>query len=376
MSEIPFVDLKAQYQRLKPEIDARIHAVLEHGRFIMGPEVAELEEQLSAFVAGAHTISVSSGTDALLMALMADGVGPGDAVFLPAFTFTATAEVVVLLQAEPVFVDVERDTFNIDPDDLERRVEEVARTGRLRTRAVIPVDLFGLPANHERIAAIAGRHDLRVVDDAAQAMGASVGGRRIGTLAPLTATSFFPAKPLGGYGDGGAVFTTDDELAERLRSIRAHGKGAGKYDVVRIGINGRLDTLQAAVLLPKLAILDDELKARAELAAFYAEQLGDAVVVPQRPSGVTSAWAQYSIIVEEREPVLRALQEAGIPSAIYYPLPMHLQEAYRGFGAGPGSLPVSEYLSQHILSIPMHPYLDRPSAQKISAAVVQGARQA
>jgi dTDP-4-amino-4,6-dideoxygalactose transaminase len=226
MSEIPFVDLKAQYQRLKPEIDARIHAVLEHGRFIMGPEVAELEEQLSAFVAGAHTISVSSGTDALLMALMADGVGPGDAVFLPAFTFTATAEVVVLLQAEPVFVDVERDTFNIDPDDLERRVEEVARTGRLRTRAVIPVDLFGLPANHERIAAIAGRHDLRVVDDAAQAMGASVGGRRIGTLAPLTATSFFPAKPLGGYGDGGAVFTTDDELAERLTSCGS-GSTAG-----------------------------------------------------------------------------------------------------------------------------------------------------
>ncbi len=372
MAQIPFVDLRLQYQRLKSEIDARIKAVLDHGRFVMGPEVEELEGRLGEFVGGAHTIGCSSGTDALLMGLMACEIGPGDAVFLPAFTFPATAEVVLLLRAEPVLVDVDRGSFNLDPDDLEQRLEAVEREGRLRPRAVIPVDLFGLPADHQRIALIAEQHGLVVLDDAAQALGASTPEGRIGSLAPLTATSFFPAKPLGCYGDGGAVFTTDPGLAERLRSIRVHGQGADKYELARVGINGRLDTLQAAILLAKLDVFPQELGARAKLAELYDRRLADAVTLPGRVDGFKSSWAQYSILVEERKPVVEALQEAGIPSAVYYPKPLHLQAPYRRAGVGPGALPVSEYLSEHILSIPMHPYLDAETAGRIADAVLRG----
>lgn len=372
MAQIPFVDLRLQYQRLKSEIDARIKAVLDHGRFVMGPEVEELEGRLGEFVGGAHTIGCSSGTDALLMGLMACEIGPGDAVFLPAFTFPATAEVVLLLRAEPVLVDVDRGSFNLDPDDLEQRLEAVEREGRLRPRAVIPVDLFGLPADHQRIALIAEQHGLVVLDDAAQALGASTPEGRIGSLAPLTATSFFPAKPLGCYGDGGAVFTTDPGLAERLRSIRVHGQGADKYELARVGINGRLDTLQAAILLAKLDVFPQELGARAKLAELYDQRLADAVTLPGRVDGFKSSWAQYSILVEERKPVVEALQEAGIPSAVYYPKPLHLQAPYRRAGVGPGALPVSEYLSEHILSIPMHPYLDAETAGRIADAVLRG----
>lgn len=372
MAQIPFVDLRLQYQRLKSEIDGRIRAVLDHGRFVMGPEVEELEGRLGEFVGGAHTIGCSSGTDALLMGLMACEIGPGDAVFLPAFTFPATAEVVLLLRAEPVLVDVDRGSFNLDPDDLEQRLEAVEREGRLRPRAVIPVDLFGLPADHQRIALIAEQHGLVVLDDAAQALGASTPEGRIGSLAPLTATSFFPAKPLGCYGDGGAVFTTDPGLAERLRSIRVHGQGADKYELARVGINGRLDTLQAAILLAKLDVFPQELGARAKLAELYDRRLADAVTLPGRVDGFKSSWAQYSILVEERKPVVEALQEAGIPSAVYYPKPLHLQAPYRRAGVGPGALPVSEYLSEHILSIPMHPYLDAETAGRIADAVLRG----
>ena len=376
MSQIPFVDLKAQYQRLKPAIDARIASVLDHGQYVMGPEVAEFEARLSEFVGGAQVIGCSSGTDALLMGLLAYGVGPGDAVFLPSLTFPATAEVVVLLRAEPVFVDVDRHSFNLDPLDLERRIESVAREGQVRPRAIIPVDLFGLPADHARIGQIAAAHGLAVIDDAAQALGAQSGGRRIGMLAPVTATSFFPAKPLGGYGDGGAVFTTDDDLAQKLRSLRVHGEGTHKYELVRVGLNARLDTLQAAILLAKLEVFADELEAREKVADLYDQLLGHAVEVPTRVEETSSAWAQYSILVERRERVLRSLEERGVPAAIYYPTPIHLQAPYRKAGAAAGSLPVTEYLCEHILSIPMHPYLEPATAEKIADAVLAGTRAA
>ena len=293
MSKVPFVDLAAQYQRLKSQIDARIQVVLDHGRYIMGPEVAELEAALCEFAGCKHAIAVSSGTDALVMALMAEGIGPGHAVFLPAFTFTASAEVILLVGAQPVFVDVDAKTFNLDVEHLRSMIKKVEHDGDLEAKAIVPVDLFGLPADYTAIHKVAGEHDLFVIDDAAQSFGARIGEARIGTLAPVTTTSFFPAKPLGCYGDGGAIFTDDSERAELLRSIRAHGKGLGKYDIVRVGMNGRLDTLQAAILLPKLAVLDDELEVRERLADRYDAQLPEAVTTPARQAGKTSAWAQY-----------------------------------------------------------------------------------
>lgn len=370
MSNIPFVDLAAQYQRLKQEIDAGMKRVLEHGRFIMGPEIAELEAALCDFAGCRHAVSCASGTDALSMALMAEGIGQGDAVFLPAFTFTASAEVVLVAGAEPVFVEVDARSFNLDVEHLRTQIEATAKAGRLRPRAIIAVDLFGLPADYAAINALAAEHDLFVIGDAAQSFGARVGEARVGALAPVTATSFFPAKPLGCYGDGGALFTDDEERAAVLRSIRAHGKGTGKYDIVRIGLNGRLDTLQAAILLPKLAVFQSELEARERLASHYDERLSDAVATPKRESGKTSAWAQYSILLDERDRVQKALGDAGVPSAIYYPLPMHLQPAYAAYGQGEGSLPVSEALSQRILSLPMHPYMDEGTPDRICDAVL------
>jgi dTDP-4-amino-4,6-dideoxygalactose transaminase len=366
---IEFVDLKAQYRRLKPEIDRRIQAVLDHARFIMGPEVAELEKALADYAGCRYAVSCSSGTDALLMVLMAEGVGPGDAVFLPAFTFTATAEVVQLIGATPVFVDVDGRNFNIDLAHLEATVEATAKAGRLRPRVVVPVDLFGLPADYARLNALADRHDLFILADAAQSFSGAIGNRRVGTLAPATATSFFPAKPFGGYGDGGAVFTDDDGRAEVLQSIRAHGKGGDKYDIIRLGLNARLDTLQAAILLPKLALLDEERAARQKLADFYDSQLADVVATPVRMPDALSAWAQYSILVDERDRVVADLKRQGVPTAVYYPLPMHLQTAYRRFGNGEDSLPVSESLSKRILSLPMHPYMSPATAQRITDAV-------
>lgn len=367
---IAFIDLKAQYRRIKEDVNTRMQKVLEHGEFIMGPEVAELERALAVFTGAKHCIGVASGTDALLMTLMAHEIGPGDAVFLPSFTFTATAEVVVLLGATPVFVDVTEQSYNLDLASLEAQLRHVRATGNLRPRAVIAVDLFGLPADYPRLRDFARNNALVLIADAAQSLGAVAQERRVGAMADMTATSFFPAKPLGCYGDGGAIFCDDDEEADRLRSIRLHGKGKEKYDIVRIGVNGRLDTLQAAVLLAKLAHFPQELEARERIARRYDELLKGAVTLPPRHAGAQSAWAQYTIRLDNRDAVAAALRSQGIPTAVYYPLPMHLQTAYRRFGRDPGSLPVSERLRHEVLSLPMHPYLDDSSIERICSALL------
>ena len=349
--------------------------VLEHGRFIMGPEVDELEERLAAFCGARHAIACANGTDALALGLMAKGVGPGDAVLVPSFTFVASAEVVPWLGATPVFVDVLPDTFNLDPASLERGVA-TARARGLTPRCVVAVDLFGQPADYDAIKAARARHGLWLMADAAQSFGASYKGRRAGGIGDIAATSFFPAKPLGCYGDGGAVFTDDDGLAEAMRSLRIHGQGRDKYDNVRIGMNGRLDTLQAAILLEKLAIFPDEVEARQRVAERYDEGLRDVVRVPRVIEGVISVWAQYTVVVEgdddggrRRDAVAATLREAGVPTAVYYPAPLHRQTAYRHFPAAEGGLPVSERLSARVLSLPMHPYLDPETQAFIVAAV-------
>jgi dTDP-4-amino-4,6-dideoxygalactose transaminase len=363
------MDLKAQYARLKPEIDAAIARVLAHGQFILGPEVKELEAKIAAYTGAAHCVGVANGTDALTIALMAEGVGAGDAVFVPAFTFTATAEAVLVLGATPVFCDVDARTFNLDPGDLARRVDAVARAGRLTPRAVMAVDLFGLPADYDAIAAVAQRHGLFVLADAAQSFGARAGNRRAGAMAPATTTSFFPAKPLGCYGDGGALMTDDVTRAELYRSLRAHGTGGAKYDIVRVGFNSRLDTLQAAILLAKLPALDTEIAARERLARRYDAALAGAVETPPRPAGTASAWAQYTIQSPARDRIAQHLKSKGIPTAIYYPKPMHLQPAYAGHGEGEGSLPVSEALSARVLSLPFHADMDDATADRVAAEV-------
>ncbi len=370
MKSLPFVDLEAQYVRLRANINQRIQAVLDHGQYILGPEVAELESRLAEFTGARHAIAVSSGTDALLVPLMALGVGPGDAVFVPSFTFTATAEVPLLLGASPVFVDVEEDTFNLDPRHLQVQIERVAAAGRLRPRAIIGVDLFGLPADWDTLEEIANNQDLFLIDDAAQSLGAAIGDRRIGTRAAVTATSFFPAKPLGGYGDGGALFTDDDDLAAVYRSIRAHGQGEDRYEIVRIGINGRLDSLQAAVLLAKLDVFEDELASRQRLAEHYQRRLGVALTTPSQPQDRRCSWAQFTVQVPGRDQVRAELAAAGIPTAVYYPKPMHLQTAYAAFGDGPGSCPVSEALAGRVLSLPMHPYLSVEDADRVADALL------
>lgn len=366
---LPFIDLGAQYSRLKPEIDAGIQRVLDHGRFILGPEVGEFEAALADHVGVSHVVSCANGTDALILALMAENIGPGDAVFIPSFTFTATAETVLLVGAEPVFVDVNSKNCLIDGDDLERKIEAVKVAGRLTPRAVIPVDLFGLPAEYEDLAKIAAAHDLFLLADGAQSMGARYRGRAVGGLAPATVTSFYPAKPLGCYGDGGALLTDDAARAELWRSLRGHGTGAAQYDVVRIGMNSRLDTLQAAVLLAKLPGFAAEIEARERVAEYYDRHLPAAVTRPGRRAGSDSAWAQYTIQVADRNSLATALREIGIPTAIHYPMPMHLQPAYRGYGDGPGSLPASEKLAAHVLSLPMHPDMDEAINGRICQAI-------
>jgi dTDP-4-amino-4,6-dideoxygalactose transaminase len=369
--KIDFAGLKAQYARIKPEVARRIQAVLDHGQFILGPEVAELEAALASRVGAKHAIGVSSGTDALIMALMAEGIGAGDAVFVPSFTFTASAEVVLLLGATPVFVEVDARTFNIDTADLDRRVGEVAREGKLLPRAVIAVDLFGQPADYGALEGLCRRHALFLIADAAQSYGAKLGNRAVGALAPATAASFFPAKPLGAYGDGGALLTDNDERAAHYRSIRAHGKGDDKYDIVRLGLNARLDTLQAAILMAKLTVFDDELAARERLACFYDSRLRNAVEIPRRVPDAVSAWAQYCVLVDRRDEIAKSLKDAGIPTAVYYPRPMHLQTAYARFGGGKGSLPVSEQLCERILALPMNPYLDDAAAERVCMSVLK-----
>lgn len=364
---LPFVDLAAQQARIKPELDRRIAMVLAHGRYILGPEVAELESRLAEFAGCAHAVTVASGTDALQIALMSEGIGPGDAVFLPAFTFTATAEVPVVLGASPVFVDVDPRTFNIDADDLQRRLDQVRRAGALRPRAVIAVDLFGLPADYAALGDIAARHELFLIADAAQSFGAERGGARVGTLAPVTAVSFFPSKPLGCYGDGGALLTDDADRAGLFRSIRHHGAGGGKYDILRIGLNSRLDTIQAAVLLAKLDIFADELAARETVTQRYDARLGNRLTVPARPDGARSAWAQYSVLSDSRDALRSRLEASGVPSAVYYPRPLHRQPAYERYADG--ACPVSEALCGRILSLPMHPYLSEADVGRICDAI-------
>lgn len=363
-----FIDLKTQQQAIYPQILERIQTVLAHGQYIMGPEIKELEAKLSAYVGVRHTISCSSGTDALLMCLMAYGVRPGDAIFTTPFTFIATAEVIQLLGATPVFVDIDPRTFNIHPEMLAGVVANWGRnpkTSHLRPKGIIPVDLFGQPADYDRINEIARQHGLFVLEDAAQSFGATYKDRKAGALAEVAATSFFPAKPLGGYGDGGAIFTDNDELAEIMRSIRVHGQGAHKYDNVRIGINGRLDTLQAAILLAKLDIFHREVASRQEVAQRYHEALQEVVEVPHVAPERTSVWAQYSVLSDRREDLQAKLKAAGVPTAVYYPLPLHLQGAFTYLGHLPGDFPISEQAAQRIFSLPMHPYLGATDQVKI-----------
>jgi len=360
---IPFIDLQAQYRRIKSSVDARIAKVLASSRFILGPEVAELEAALAKFAGTAHAVGVSSGTDALRIPLMADNVGPGDAVFLPSFTYSATAEVPVTMGATPVFVDVEPATYNLDPAALEHAVRAVEEAGKLRPRAVLAVDLFGLPADYPAISAVCQRHDMLLIEDAAQSFGSRQGNRMVGALAPVAATSFYPGKPLGCYGDGGAIFTDDAERAALYKSIRFHGMGSHPYDVVRIGLNGRLDTIQAAVLLSKLEVFEDEARRRAAIAARYDAALRGRVTLPPRTEGTELAY--YCILIDERDKVAAALQREGIPTAIYYPKPLHLQVAYAAFGAGVGSLPVSEALCGRILALPFHAYLEEAVQARI-----------
>jgi dTDP-4-amino-4,6-dideoxygalactose transaminase len=361
---MPFIDLAAQRARIADRIDAAVRKVVASGAYVMGPEVFELEKQLAAFCGAKHCVSCASGTDALTMVLLAKGVGPGVAVLCPSFTFAATAEAVALLGGTPYFVDVLEDTFNMDPASLEAGVAE-ARAAGLNPVGVIAVDLFGQPADYESIEKICSREKLWLLGDAAQAFGASYRGRKLGTFGLATTTSFFPAKPLGAYGDGGAIFTDDDELAAVLRSVRVHGQGTDKYDNVRIGVTGRLDTIQAAILIEKLAIFADEIVARDEIAARYAAGLREVAIPPAVAPGCQSVWAQYTLRLKpgQRDGLVAALKEAGVPTACYYPVPLHRQTAYRNYPVVGGKLAVTDRLAEEVLSLPMHPYL-KPEAQQ------------
>ncbi len=374
----PFIDLAAQQQRIKPQIDAAISKVLAHGKYIMGPEVAELETALCEFAGARHCITVSNGTDALVAAYMALGVGPGDAVITTPFTFFATVEAIQMVGATPVFADIDPQTFNLCPIELERVIKQVQTDNKLNLKGICPVDLFGLCANYLAINHLANEHGLFMLQDAAQAFGAIQNERRAPTHGTIGTASFFPAKPLGCYGDGGAVFTDDDQLAELLRSIRVHGKGVDKYDNVRIGQNCRLDTIQAAILLEKLKIYQSELDARHRVAEMYwnhFETLNaegtQTFVVPKIPAGNTSAWAQFTIRVQNRESVMASLKSAGIPSVVYYRTAAHLLGACKQLGYSAGDFPHSELAAQQVMSLPFHPYLSEDSVTQVVVAVGQ-----
>ncbi|ATJ92422.1 aminotransferase DegT [Acetobacter senegalensis] len=368
---IAFLDLAAQQKRLGPALRERVDAVFAHCRFVMGPEVTELEQRLADWCGAKDCVGVSSGTDALQIVMMAENIGRGDAVFLPAFTYTATAEVPLVLGATPVFVDVDPNTFQIDPDHLRARIRAVREAGKLTPRAIVGVDLFGQPAPWEQLRQIAQEEDLFLLADCAQAFGADLNGKPLGREATATTLSFFPSKPLGGYGDGGAILTDDPERADLYRSLRTHGEGKTRYEVLRTGMNGRLDTIQAAVLLAKLDGFKQELARRDEIARAYDAGLADVVQVPARVPNSASAWAIYAILLKdpaEREPLQARLKERGVPSAIYYPLPLHKQPAYRDHHDG-SRLPVSEDLATRILALPIHPELTDAEVSRIIAAV-------
>jgi len=363
---IPFIDVAAQRRRLGGAIDAAVARVLGHCQFILGPEVRAFEAELAKFCGVRHAVTCASGTDALVLALRARGIGPGDAVICPSFTFCATAEVAALVGATPVFVDVDAATFNIDANRIAGAIA-TAKSAGLTPKAVIPVDLFGLAADHTAVAVAAEKANLFILDDAAQAFGATFNNRRLGTFGHATATSFFPAKPLGCYGDGGAVITDDDDMADVLRSLRMHGQGSDRYDNIHIGLASRLDTIQAAILIEKLKIFPDEIAARDRVACRYAEGLGDLVIVPKVAAGSTSVWAQYTLRIagDRRDRLSAALKAEGIPTAIYYPIPLHRQQAYKHFPVGEGGVAVSDRLAAEVVSLPMHAYLDEPTQDRI-----------
>ena len=385
-----FIDLGAQQKLIRDKIETNIQAVLAHGKYIMGPEIKELEKRLAGFVGVEHSVACSSGTDALLLALMAYGVGAGDAILTSPFTFISTAEVISLLGATPVFVDIDPKTFNLDPKYLERAIAVLRKSSTdyplpainpssLRAKGIIAVDIFGLPADYDSINAIAKKHDLFVIEDAAQSFGAQYKGKRACSLGDIACASFFPAKPLGCYGDGGMCFTNNENLAQVMRSLSLHGQGSHKYENVRIGINGRLDTLQAAILHAKFDIFPKEIELRQEVAKRYTKllsKLNNGVVPPHIPSRIQSAWAQYSILAKDerhRSELQTKLKEAGIPTAIYYPKPLHLQQAFQNLGYKEGHFPMSEDCSRRIFSLPMHPYLKSEEQERIARVFSQGA---
>lgn len=370
---IEFIDLKAQQARIKDKLDARIQSVLDHGAYIMGPEVRELEGKLAEFCGAKHALTCANGTDALHLALMALGATEGDAVFCPSFTFAATAEIVPHVRATPVFVDVDSRTFNMSVESLKRAIVHAKELG-LRPAGVIPVDLFGLPADYEPIEAIARENGMWIISDSAQGFGATYKERTTGGIGDIATTSFFPAKPLGCYGDGGALFTSNDELAALIRSLRVHGKGTDKYDNVRVGVNSRLDTLQAAILLEKFAIYADELDTRQLVAGRYSAALGQRFAVPFIPEGTRSVWAQYTLRAEstdERDAAMAALKSRNIPSVVYYPMPLHQQQAYRDYPADPAGLQTSVDLAKTVFSLPMHPYLGEKDQDQIIGALLR-----
>ena len=387
---IPFIDLKAQYSRITEQVERAVLEVMRSGTFILGPVVQQLEERLAKFAGTRHCVSCASGTDALVMALMAKGIGRGDAIFTVPFTFMASAEAIVTVGATPIFVDIEPGSFNMDPAALERAIATLAAGGDadhplpswptdklrgLRPRGIIAVDLFGLPADYGRINSIAAAHGLFVIEDAAQSFGASARNARAGALAEIGCTSFFPAKPLGCYGDGGAIFCDDAELDAVLRSIRVHGQGSDKYDNVRIGITGRLDAIQAAVLNTKLDIFEDEITARQRVAARYTQRIAEAglaLIVPTVPDGMVSAWAQYTVVAENsaaRTLFTQKLNARGVPTMIYYPKALHEQKAFEPLGYMRGDFPVSEAMADRVFSLPMHPYLEDAQIDAIVEAL-------
>ncbi|MDF7775440.1 DegT/DnrJ/EryC1/StrS aminotransferase family protein [Sphingomonas sp. AOB5] len=369
LRKVAFIDLEAQQARIRPQVDAAIKRVLDHGQYIMGPEIAELEAALASLSGAKHVVSCASGTDALLIGMMALGLKPGDAVLCPGFTYTATPEAIALLGATPIFIDVDGSDFNLDPAGIAAGTA-LARAKGLNPVGLIAVDLFGLPADYEAIRAAAG--DMWIIADAAQSLGAETPAGKVGTFGTITATSFFPAKPLGCYGDGGAILTDDPNLASICESIRLHGRSTiDKYDIERIGVNGRLDTIQAAILLQKLSIFEEEIALRQQVAARYNAAFADIAAVPPMSEGTTSVWAQYTLKVPpaRRDAIMAALKAKGIPTAVYYPRPLHHQGAYRHYPFTGNGLPVSESLSAEVMSLPMHPYLAEDEQDYIIAGV-------